>query len=159
MPDIISRRRTFKLGLFTAAVALLGTAGEATAQAPGVPEVRGNAYVIVHGAWGGGTSWAPVTERLRSQGRRVFTPSQTGLGERRHLLSRNITLDTFVEDIANVLEAEDLRDVILVGHSFGGISVTGVADRMPDRIRRLVYLDAVILQDGQSFLGSLPSEA
>ncbi len=88
----------------------------------------------------------------------MFTPTQTDLGERKHLLSRDITIDTFVEDIANVLEAEDLRDVILVGHSFGGITITGVVDRMPERIRHLVYLDAVILQDGQSFLGSLPPE-
>ena len=88
----------------------------------------------------------------------MFTPTQTGLGERKHLLSRDTTLDTFVEDVANVLDVEDLRDVILVGHSFGGVPITGVADRMPERIRHLVYLDGVILQDGQSFLGSLPPE-
>ncbi len=157
MPDIGGRRQTLTLGIATAA-ALLARVEGAAAQAPGLPEIRGKTYVIVHGAWGGGYAWAPVAERLRAQGHRVFTPTQTGLGERKHLLSRDITVDTFVEDIANVLEAEDLRDVVLVGHSFGGIAVTGVADRMPERIRRLVYPDGVILQHGQSFLDSLPPE-
>ena len=158
MRDIVGRRQAFALGVATAA-ALLARVERAAAQAPGLPEVRGKAYVLVHGVWGGGWTWTAVAERLRSQGHRVFTPTQTGLGERKHLLSRDTTLDTFVEDVANVLDVEDLRDVILVGHSFGGVPITGVADRMPERVRHLVYLDAVILQDGQSFLGTLPPEA
>ena len=92
-------------------------------------------------------------------GHRVLTPTQTGLGDRRHLFSPAITLDTFVSDIANVIEAEELREVVLVGHSFAGIVICGVADRMADRLRRLVFLDAVILQDGQCLLDGLPSEA
>ena len=130
----------------------------AGAQAPGLPPVKGRTYVLVHGSWTGGWLWAPVAERLRARGHRVFTPTQTGLGERRHLLSRDITIDTFVADLANVIEAEELRDVILVGHSFGGIPITGVADRMPDRIRHLVYLDAVVVQGGKSFFDSYPPE-
>jgi pimeloyl-ACP methyl ester carboxylesterase len=127
-------------------------------QAPGLPETRGKTYVLVHGSWAGGWIWAPVAERLRAQGHRVFAPTQTGLGERKHLLSRDITIDTFVEDILNVLEAEELRDVVLAGQSFGGLPTTGVADRMPERIRHLVYLDAAIAQSGQSFFDLFPQE-
>jgi len=78
-------------------------------------------------------------------GHRVFTPTQTGLGERKHLLSKDITLDTFTKDIVNVLEAEELTNIVLVGHSFGGLAISGVADAMPERIRHLVYLE---LADG-----------
>ncbi len=112
-------------------------------------------FVLVHGGFHGGWCWRDVATRLRSRGHAVFTPTQTGCGERSHLLSEDITLDTFVNDIANVLIWEDLADVVLVGHSFGGIAVTGVADRMPERIRRLVYLDAAILENGQSMFGML----
>jgi pimeloyl-ACP methyl ester carboxylesterase len=115
-------------------------------------------YVLVHGAWHGGWCWRPVADALRAQGHRVFTPTQTGLGERRHLLSRDITLDVFVDDIANLMEAEELRDAILVGHSFGGIAISGVADRMPDAVRHLVFLDSIVLQPGQSPFGILPAE-
>jgi pimeloyl-ACP methyl ester carboxylesterase len=106
----------------------------------------------------GGWFWAPVAEQLRSQGHRVFTPTQTGLGERKHLLSRDVTLDTFVVDLMNVIEAEELRDVILVGHSSAGAPITGVADRMPERIRHLVYLDAFVLQNGQSSYSTMSPE-
>jgi pimeloyl-ACP methyl ester carboxylesterase len=91
-----------------------------------------------------------VAPLLRDHGHTVVTPTQTGLGERAHLLSRSITLDTFVEDIVNVLKWEDLHEVVLVGHSFGGNAISGVADHTPERIKRLVYLDSVLLTDGQS---------
>jgi len=113
-------------------------------------------YVLLHGAWHGAWCWRHVAEPLRAAGHRVFTPTQTGLGERRHLLSKDITLDTFVEDLVGVLEAEELQDIILVGHSFGGIAITGAADRVPERIRHLVYLDSLILEGGQSPFGNLP---
>jgi pimeloyl-ACP methyl ester carboxylesterase len=115
-------------------------------------------YVLLHGAWHGGWCWRFVAEALRDAGHVVFTPTQTGLGERRHLLSHDITLETFVADLANVFEAEELDDVILVGHSFGGLAISGVADRMPERIRHLVYLDSMILEGGQSPFGILPAE-
>jgi pimeloyl-ACP methyl ester carboxylesterase len=111
---------------------------------------NGKTFVLVHGAWHGGWCWHDVAEILRGRGHTVLTPTQTGLGERAHLLSGDIDLDLFVADIANVLLWEDLRDVVLVGHSFGGNAVSGVADRMPDRIRQLTYLDAMMLQDGQA---------
>ena len=122
------------------------------------PQPAGKTYVLLHGAWHGGWCWRAVAEGLRVQGHRVFTPTQTGLGERRHLLSRDLTLDVFVADLANVFESEDLADVILVGHSFGGLAISGVADRMPERILHLVYLDSLILEDGQTPFGVLPAE-
>jgi pimeloyl-ACP methyl ester carboxylesterase len=109
-------------------------------------------FVLVHGAFHGGWCWSRVVPHLHRAGHSVLTPTQTGLGERRHLISRDITLDTFIQDVVNVLEAEDLTDVVLVGHSFGGISITGAADRVPERIRHLVYLDSRILEHGQTCL-------
>ena len=115
-------------------------------------------FVLVHGAWHGGWCWRPVADMLRAAGHRVHTPTQTGLGERAHLLSKDITLDTFVDDIANLLRFEQLDDVVLVGHSFGGIAVSGVADRHPERLRRLVYLDALMLPGGQTAFSQLPDD-
>jgi pimeloyl-ACP methyl ester carboxylesterase len=115
-------------------------------------------FVLIHGAWHGGWCWTKVASILRGRGHTVLTPTQTGLGERSHLLSRSIDLDSFVTDIANVLKFEDLHDVVLVGHSFGGSAISGVADRMPERIRQLVYLDALMLDNGQSPFSQLPKD-
>ena len=116
-------------------------------------------YVLVHGAYGGGWIWRDVAEGLRKRGHRVVTPTQTGLGERSHLLSRQITADTHIDDVANVIETDELTNVILVGHSYGGVAVTGVADRMPDRIRHVVYLDALIPENGETAFQTLPAGA
>ncbi len=107
-------------------------------------------FVLLHGAFHGGWCWPRVAGPLRAAGHAVFTPTQTGLGERAHLLSRDVTLDTFVQDLVGVLEAEELHEAVLVGHSFGGSAISGAADRAPQRIRQLIYLDSVVLQDGQS---------
>lgn len=115
-------------------------------------------YLLVHGAWHGGWCWRRVADRLRAAGHRVLAPTCTGLGERAHLLSPDVGLATFVQDILGVIEAEELEDVVLVGHSFGGAPVTGVADQAPERIRHLVYLDAVVLLDGQRALDLVPRE-
>lgn len=115
-------------------------------------------FVLVHGAWHGGWCWSRVASRLRAAGHTVFTPTLTGLGERSHLLSPDISLQTFVGDIVNVLVWEDLNDVILVGHSFAGLVITGVADKVPERLRHLVYLDAFILESGISTFDTLPVE-
>ena len=112
-------------------------------------------FVLVHGAFHGGWCWRQVADRLRAHGHVVFTPTQTGCGERSHLMSAAITLDTFVDDIANVLTWEDLSEVVLVGHSFGGNAISGVADRMPERLRQLIYLDAAMLENGQSMFDML----
>ncbi len=118
---------------------------------------RGSRYVLVHGAYGGGWIWRDVAEGLRRQGHRVWTPTQTGLGERSHLLSRQITVDTHIGDVANAIETDEIRDLVLVGHSYGGMAVTGVADRMTDRIRHVVYLDALIPEDGDTAFKILPT--
>lgn len=115
-------------------------------------------FVLVHGAWHGGWCWSRVAEPLRALGHRVYTPTQTGVGERQHLLNPDITLDTFVQDIVNLMLWEDLTDVILVGHSFGGLTITGVADALPQRLHRLVYLDAFILDSGVTTFDTLPPD-
>jgi pimeloyl-ACP methyl ester carboxylesterase len=107
-------------------------------------------FILVHGAWHGGWIWKEVKESLQKQGYNVTCPTQTGLGERKHLLSLKITIDTFIDDIVNHILIEDLSNIILVGHSFAGSTISGVADRLKDRINRLIYLDAVILSNGQS---------
>lgn len=112
-------------------------------------------YVLVHGAWHGGWCWQRVTPLLWRAGHTVLTPTLTGLGERSHLLTRDITLDTFVKDIEQVLFYEDLSDVILVGHSFGGTVITAVADRASARIAQLIYLDAEVPLSGESDAGCL----
>ena len=115
-------------------------------------------FVLVHGAWHGGWCWSRVADRLRASGHKVYTPTLTGLGERAHLLRPDITLHTFVQDVANVLIWEDLHNVTLVGHSFGGLVITGVADILADRLDQLVYLDAFILDSGVSTFDTLPDD-
>jgi pimeloyl-ACP methyl ester carboxylesterase len=107
-------------------------------------------FVLVHGAWGGSYGWHKVRPILQQAGHDVFTPSLTGLGERAHLASPEVNLSTHIEDVCNAIWYEDVSDIVLVGHSYGGMVVTGVADRMPERIQHLVYLDAFLPADGQS---------
>lgn len=115
--------------------------------------------VLVHGAWHGGWCWEKVVTRLRLAGHTVFAPTLTGLGERSHLLTRKTGLEVHVEDIAALLRFESLRDVVLVGHSYAGLVITGVAGREPGRIRRLVYLDAFVPDDGEAAFDLLPPQA
>jgi len=107
-------------------------------------------FVLVHGAWHGGWCWRFVRPFLREH--QVFAPSLTGLGERQHLARYDIDLDTHIADIVSILEMEDLRDVVLVGHSYGGMVVTGAADRAHERIKRIVYLDAFVPENGKCLL-------
>ncbi len=109
-------------------------------------------YVLVHGAWHGGWCWQRVTPLLRAAGHEVFTPTLTGLGERSHLAGPEIDLNTHIQDVVNVLEYEDLRKVILVGHSYGGMVITGVTERAADRLAHVVYLDAFVPQNGQALV-------
>jgi pimeloyl-ACP methyl ester carboxylesterase len=109
-------------------------------------------YLLVHGAWHGGWCWSAVANLLRRAGHDAFAPSLTGLGERRHLARWDIDLDLHIADIVSILEMEDLRDVVLVGHSYGGMVVTGAADRAHARIRHLVYLDAFVPEHGKCAL-------
>lgn len=107
-------------------------------------------YVICHGAWSAGWAWRKVRPLLQAAGHEVFTPTYTGLGERAHLAHPLVDLETHVQDILAVIEAEGLRDILLIGHSYGGMVATGVADRVPGLVRHLCYLDAFVPQDGQS---------
>jgi pimeloyl-ACP methyl ester carboxylesterase len=117
-------------------------------------------FVLVHGAWHGGWCWRKVTPLLRAAGHEVHAPTLTGLGERAHLASPAVDLETHVRDVLALLEYEDLWAVILVGHSYGGPVATVVADREPGRVARLVYLDAPIPRDGQCALDLIaPAQA
>ncbi|WP_395329005.1 alpha/beta hydrolase [Novosphingobium sp. BL-8H] len=107
-------------------------------------------FVLVHGGGHGGWCYKPVAQRLRAMGHEVHAPSLSGLGDRKHLLSPDIDLDTHIDDIAQLLEYEDLTDAILVGHSYGGMVITGAADRQPGRVGHRVYLDAAYPRDGES---------
>jgi pimeloyl-ACP methyl ester carboxylesterase len=113
-------------------------------------------FVLVHGAWHGGWCYRDTASALRNAGHRVQTPTQTGVGQRAHLLPENVTLETHIRDIASCIESEELDDVILVGHSYGGMVITGVADRMPARVKALVYLDAFVPTHEDSLMSLLP---
>jgi pimeloyl-ACP methyl ester carboxylesterase len=109
-------------------------------------------YVIVHGAWGGGWDWRAVDSMLTLSGHRVVRVTLTGLGERVHLAAPSVGLETHIADVVNTVLWENLHDVILVGHSYGGMVVTGAADRMPDRVSRIVYIDAFLPDSGETTL-------
>ena len=108
-------------------------------------------FVLVHGGFHGGWCWKRVKPVLQGFGHEVYTPTLTGLGERAHLASPNVGLETNIMDVVNVIRYEDIQDVVLVGHSLAGIVITGVADIIPESISQLVYLDSWRPKDGQCF--------
>jgi pimeloyl-ACP methyl ester carboxylesterase len=108
--------------------------------------------VVAHGAWSSAWAWQKMRPLLRAAGHEIYTPSYTGLGERAHLIHPGIDLDTHIADVLGVLQYEDLTDVVLIGHSYGGMVATGVADGAGGRVSHLVYLDAFAPRDGQSLL-------
>jgi pimeloyl-ACP methyl ester carboxylesterase len=116
-------------------------------------------FVLVHGAWHGGWCWRRVAGLLRAAGHEVFTPTLTGFGERAHLLSSDIGPDTLVRDVVGVLESEELSDVVLVGHSFGALVALAVAERTPERVRRVVLLDGLVVEAGETAFDGLPAES
>jgi pimeloyl-ACP methyl ester carboxylesterase len=115
-------------------------------------------YVLVHGAWRGGWIWKQVRRALQARGHEVFTPTLTGVGERCHLLSREVNLEMHIADVINLIRWEELTDLVLCGHSYGGCVVSGVADRIPEKISALVYVDAFVPENGQSLHDTLPLE-
>lgn len=115
-------------------------------------------YVLVHGAWGGGWDWKHVDQLLTADGNEVYRPTLTGQGEHSNLSSTNIDLDTHIQDIVNVILWENLHNVVLVGHSYGGMVITGVADRVPGRIQHVVYLDALLPENGESVNSAMSSK-
>ena len=116
-------------------------------------------FVIAHGAWSSGWAWKKMRPLMRALGHDLFTPSYTGQGERVHLAHPGIDLDAHITDVLNLLHYEDLNEVILLGHSYGGMVATGVADRAPERLAQVIYLDAFVPRNGQSVLSLFPEEA
>lgn len=139
-------------------LAVLLTAATAQTTKPATTATKPT-IVIVHGAWGGSWAFRKVEALLREKGFNVYRPQLTGLGERVHLARPDIGLSTHIDDVVNMIRYEDLHDIILMGHSYGGMVITGVADRIPDRISRLVYLDAFVPNDGESVMGLLSTRA
>ena len=113
-------------------------------------------FVLVQGAWHGSWCWKRVRAALQARGHQVFTPTLTGVGERSHLLSPTVNLETHINDVVNLIRWEELTDVVLCGHSYGGAVIAGAADRLGKRIASLVYLDAFVLNDGESLHDLLP---
>jgi pimeloyl-ACP methyl ester carboxylesterase len=133
-------------GALASAIAGAGTA--ALGSTPALAQSR-KTFVLVHGAWHGGWCWRRVADMLEKKGHKVYTPTLTGLGERSHLMSKDINLDTHIADIVNLIKWEDLRDICLVVHSYGGWPGSGVIEHTLDRISSIVWLDAFKPQDGQ----------
>jgi pimeloyl-ACP methyl ester carboxylesterase len=113
-------------------------------------------FVLIHGAWHGGWCWRFVVEQLVARGHRVFAPTLTGQGERKHLLGAVTSLDVAITDVENLIDAEELDDVVLVGHSYGGLVASGVADRKADALRALVFLDSLLVENGEAAFDVLP---
>ena len=109
-------------------------------------------FLVCHGAWSAGWAWKKMHPLMQAAGHRLFAPSYTGLGERVHLANPSIDLETHIQDMLGVIQFEDLRDIVLLGHSYGGMVATGVADRARVRVAQLIYLDAFVPEDGQSLL-------
>lgn len=112
-------------------------------------------YMIVHGAWGGTWQFKKTAIKLQDAGHHVYRPSLTGLGDKHHLAHKDIDLHTHIKDVVNAILFEDLKEVVLVGHSYGGMVITGVADSIPNRIKKLIYLDAIVPHDGESAFQAL----
>ena len=117
-----------------------------------------NPLILIHGAFRGGWAWQKVQRILESKGFQVFAPSLTGAGEKSHFNNAEITLKTWTNDVVNLIESEDLRDVVLVGHSQGGIVIQAVAEAISERISRLIFIDAPVLRDGECASDVLPPE-
>lgn len=122
-------------------------------------QVPRTTFVIVHGAWGGSWAFKKVDSLMTADGYVVYRPPLTGQGERVHLASPNVDLSTHIKDVVNMILFENLQDIVLVGHSYGGMVITGVADQVPDRIRKLIYLDAFLPTDGESVFTANPQGA
>jgi pimeloyl-ACP methyl ester carboxylesterase len=129
---------------------VLGMVMVANFATPAVAQIGGKTFVLVHGAWGGGWYWRRVADRLTAKSHKVFAPTMTGVGERSHLLDAKIRLATHITDIVNVIRWERLTDIVLVGHSYGGMVITGVAEQVEPTVSSIVYLDAFVPENGES---------
>jgi pimeloyl-ACP methyl ester carboxylesterase len=138
-------RRAVLTGM-AAGIGVIGMVEQASAQA----QANAKTFVLVHGAWHGGWCWRRVADLLQKQGHKVFTPTMTGLGERSHLIDAKVNLATHITDIVNVIKWEGLRDIVLVGHSYGGCIISGVAEEMGGSIGSIVFLDAFVPENGDT---------
>jgi pimeloyl-ACP methyl ester carboxylesterase len=145
---MMNKRKLF--AMFVLLVLAVFSVPESSGQTPKTDTPSKPTIVIVHGAWGGAWAFKKVEALLREKGFQVYRPQLTGQGDRVHLARPDIGLNTHIDDVVNTILYEDLRDIVLVGHSYGGMVISGVADRVPDRIKRLVYLDAMVPNDGDS---------
>lgn len=115
-------------------------------------------YVLVHGAWHGGWCWRRLTDILRARGHRVFEPTLSGVGSRAHEATPAIGVYTHAADVAGLVEMEEINDIVLVGHSYGGMVITAAAEKIADRVKTIVYLDAFVPKDGEALMTHLPPE-
>jgi len=134
----------------TMAVGTMTTLGSPVGSAQA--QTAAKTFVLVHGAWHGGWCWRRVSDQLEKRGHKVFAPTMTGLGERSHLLDPKVNLATHVTDIVNVIKWEDLSKIVLVGHSYGGVIISGVAEQVPEAIGSIVYLDAFVPENGEALM-------
>jgi pimeloyl-ACP methyl ester carboxylesterase len=146
MTNETGQTRRIVLGGLAASAGSLSMIDETTAQA----QASGKTFVLVHGAWHGGWCWRRVSDLLEKKGHKVFSPTMTGLGERSHLLDAKINLATHVTDIVNVIKWESLNDIVLVGHSYAGIIISGVAEELREAIGSIVFLDAFVPENGDN---------
>jgi pimeloyl-ACP methyl ester carboxylesterase len=149
-----NRRRLLKAMAGTPLLA--GILGQSAAAKPSAGGAK--TFVLVHGAWHGAWCWRDVRTMLEKQGHRVFTPTFTGMGERHHLSSATVDLGTHIRDVAAVIECEELNNIVLVGHSYGGYIVQGVTDLMPAKIQSIIYLDAMLPVAGKAARDTWPPE-
>lgn len=147
------QRRHF-LSSTAAAAAAAGCAPAPPTSAP----AAGRTFLVAHGAWSAGWSWKKMHSLLSAAGHRLLVPTYTGLGERAHLATPEVSLDTHIQDLQGVIRYEELSDFVLVAHSYGGMVATGLADRVPERIRQIIYLDAFVPRDGQALVDIVPAE-
>ena len=137
----------------------IGAAALATSSTPASAQIAPRTFVLIHGAWGGGWVWRRLADLLEKAGHKVFTPTLTGLGERSHLLNAQVNLTTHVTDVASVIKWERLDDIVLVGHSYGGMVITGVAEQAEMAIASIVFLDAFVPENGQALADIAPGPA
>src|SRR5882762_7076962 len=144
--------------VLTAAAAALGAAALADGTRPASAQTTPRTFVLVHGSWHGGWCWRRVADRLEKQGHKVFAPTLTGLGERAHLISAQVDINTHVTDIISVIKFESLDNIVLVGHSYAGLIITGVAEQIGSAISSIIYLDAFLPDDGDTLVGLSPEK-
>lgn len=153
-PAALSRRMALKAAAAGAGLATLAATGTRGAMA----QSKSRTFVLIHGAWHGGWCWGPVADILRAKGHKVYAPSLTGLADRSHLLSTSITLDTHIADIVNLFQWEDIKDAVLVGHSYGGWPISGAVEKVLPQVSSIVFVDAFVPANGQKVM-DLNSEA